>query len=142
MISWSEIAREVVRRAADRCEYCKMHQSLQGATFHVEHIIPLAIGGISQLKNLALACPSCNLHKSDRVAAKGIDGQEEIPLFNPRIDVWEQHFQWDEYDLIGLTAIGIATIHLLRLNDGRKIRIRQAEASFGLFPPNQFLSPN
>ena len=30
---------ELVRaRAGDRCEYCRMHQSLQGATFHVEHV--------------------------------------------------------------------------------------------------------
>jgi hypothetical protein len=35
MTSWSEIERQVQRRAAARCEYCLMHDSLQGATFHV-----------------------------------------------------------------------------------------------------------
>ena len=44
-----------------------MHQSLQGATFHVEHIVPRCLGGLSKLENLAWACPSCNLHKSNRV---------------------------------------------------------------------------
>jgi 5-methylcytosine-specific restriction endonuclease McrA len=67
MTSWSELERQVEQRAAGRCEYCRMHQSLQGATFHVEHIIPRSRGGLSQLDNLAWACPSCNLHKSSRV---------------------------------------------------------------------------
>lgn len=45
----------VRERAAGRCQYCLMHQSLQGATFHIEHIIPQAKGGSSELPNLALA---------------------------------------------------------------------------------------
>lgn len=57
----SEIARVVQTRAGARCEYCRMHQSLQGATFHVEHIIPRCRGGRSELENLAWCCPSCNL---------------------------------------------------------------------------------
>ena len=35
-----ELSREVRARADGRCQYCLMHESLQGATFHVEHIIP------------------------------------------------------------------------------------------------------
>jgi plasmid maintenance system antidote protein VapI len=30
-----------------------MHESLQGATFHVEHVIPKSKGGESSLENLA-----------------------------------------------------------------------------------------
>jgi hypothetical protein len=41
MTSSREIGQEVEQRAAGRCEYCRMHQALQGATFHVEHVIPL-----------------------------------------------------------------------------------------------------
>lgn len=52
-----EIECKVDQRAAGRCEYCQLHQSLQGATFHVEHIIPRSRGGTSQLDNLAWACP-------------------------------------------------------------------------------------
>ena len=57
-----DLAAAVRRRAASRCQYCLMHQRLQGATFHVEHIIPRSKGGADELANLALACPSCNLH--------------------------------------------------------------------------------
>ena len=39
MSSRGEIALQVEARAASRCEYCGMHQALQGGTFHVEHIV-------------------------------------------------------------------------------------------------------
>jgi len=35
-----ELARLVRERAGDRCQYCLMHQSLQAASCHVEHILP------------------------------------------------------------------------------------------------------
>jgi hypothetical protein len=34
MSSWSEIVVQVEARAASRCEYCRMHQALQGGTLH------------------------------------------------------------------------------------------------------------
>src|SRR5262245_16462802 len=80
MKSWTEIIRQVVARAADRCEYCRMHQSLQGATFHVEHVVPRARGGGDDLANLAYVCPSCNLHKSDRVEAVDPDSAASAPF--------------------------------------------------------------
>lgn len=95
MTSWSEVGQKVERRAAGRCEYCRMHQSLQGATFHVEHIVPPSLGGPSEVDNLAWACPSCNLHKSDRVEVPVADEHEAVPLFNPRSDEWIDHFRWE-----------------------------------------------
>lgn len=52
MTSLNEAGQQVAQRATGRCEYCKMHQSLQGATFHVEHVIPRSFGGRSELANL------------------------------------------------------------------------------------------
>ena len=49
MRSWSEIVLQVEARAASRCAYCRMHQALQGGTFHVEHITPSVRGGASTL---------------------------------------------------------------------------------------------
>ena len=57
MTTWAEIARQVRHRAAGRCEFCRMHESLQGATFHIEHVFPRHAGGESVLENLAYACP-------------------------------------------------------------------------------------
>jgi hypothetical protein len=112
-----------------------MHQSLQGATFHVEHIIPRSRNGSSQLDNLAWACPGCNLHKSDRVEVRVAETGELVRLFNPRLDRWNEHFAWHGYVIRGLTSIGRATVETLRLNDERRLRIREAEEWFGLFPP-------
>ena len=135
MSSWSEIAREVERRAEGRCEYCRMHQSLQGATFHVEHIVPRCLGGLSELENLAWACPSCNLHKSNRVEAEVPGSSETVSLFNPRTDKWDENFCWDDFCITGRTPVGQATVAALSLNHERRIKVRQAEAMFGLFPP-------
>jgi 5-methylcytosine-specific restriction endonuclease McrA len=60
------LSRIMRSRASGRCRYCLMHESLQGATFHIEHVIPQSKGGKSSLENLTLACPGCNLHKADR----------------------------------------------------------------------------
>lgn len=135
MSSQAELERIVAQRAAHRCEYCRMHQCLQGATFHLEHVIPKSRGGLTELPNLAWACPGCNLRKSDRVETTDPDTGTSVPLFHPRLNNWHEHFSWDDYQVAGLTPIGRATIAALQLNDERRIRIRQAEQMFGLFPP-------
>jgi 5-methylcytosine-specific restriction endonuclease McrA len=91
--SWAETTRQVIDRAGNRCEYCRMHQSLQGATFHVEHIIPHSMGGPNTVDNLALACPSCNLGKSNRVLVPDPDTGRDVPIFNPRADPLGRSFR-------------------------------------------------
>jgi hypothetical protein len=135
-MSRRERERYVETRAARRCEYCGMHQSLQGATFHVEHVVPLSRGGHSQLDNLAWACPSCNLHKANRVEVLDPDTGKQVPLFHPRSDHWEMHFRWDGYALVGQTPVGRATVAALHLNHLRRIQIRQVAELFALFPPH------
>lgn len=88
------------------------------------------------MDNLAWACPSCNLHKSDRVEVDcGLEGGV-IRLFSPRADNWQDHFAWDDYELKAKSVIGQATIDTLHFNDERRIKIRQAEQMFDLFPPD------
>ena len=133
--SWAERVRHVEARARQRCEYCRMHQALQGATFHVEHIIPTAANGSDDLSNLAWACPSCNLKKSNRLT--GIDPETEkvVSLFNPRTERWEEHFVWVGYTVVGRTPVGRALVAAFDLNNPRRLLIRQAEEYFELFPP-------
>jgi hypothetical protein len=135
MSSRDEALRLVEDRAGGRCEYCRMHQALQGATFHLEHIVPSSRGGVSEPNNLAWACPSCNLHKSDRIDALDPESNALVLLFNPRVQRWDEHFRWETYQIEGRTTIGRAAIHLLNLNHPRRQLIRQAEEMFGLFPP-------
>jgi hypothetical protein len=114
-----------------------MHQSLQVATFHIEPIVPVSAGGSSVPENLALACPSCNLHEADRLV--GIDPQTlaSVDLFHQRDQIWEDHFAWSGYEVSGRTPIGRATVSTLQLNQSRRLKVRRAEEIFGLFPPRR-----
>lgn len=134
MTARSDIEQQVEFRADSRCEYCRMHQSLQGATFHVEHVIPRSHGGQTVLENLAWACPGCNLRKSDRVLVEDPQTGRSVSLFSPRASAWNDHFRWNGYEIAGITATGRATLHALDLNNPRRLRIRHAEELFGLFP--------
>lgn len=131
----ASLAELVKTRAGGRCEYCRMSQSLQGATFHLEHIVPRTCGGETTAENLALACPGCNLHKSDRSHATDPDTGLSAPLHHPRQHPWSDHFTWQDTRIIGLTPTGRATISALDLNHPRRLRVRAAEAHFDLFPP-------
>jgi hypothetical protein len=133
MIVSAEMARQVAARAGSRCEYCRMHQALQGATFHVEHIIPSARGGGDDPQNFAWACPACNLHKSDKTHSEDPESGGLVRLFHPRNDGWNDHFLWVGFALVGRTPVGRATAHALDLNHERRVRIREAEHLFGLF---------
>jgi hypothetical protein len=111
-----------------------MHQSLQGATFHLEHVVPASKHGSSRLANLAWCCPSCNLHKSDRTDAIDPADGARVALFNPRRMEWQDHFRWESRHMAGLTPTGRATVLAFRLNDPRRLLVRQAEELFDLFP--------
>lgn len=134
-LSWAERRQLVAARAGQRCEYCRMHQELQGAEFHGEHIVPRTLGGSDELDNLAWACPGCNLAKAFRVRLRDPLTGQEVPLFHPRQDRWAEHFVWQGYELIGVTPIGRAVVVAFALNHPRRLRVRQVEERFGLFPP-------
>jgi hypothetical protein len=111
-----------------------MPENLQGATFHVEHVIPRSKGGESTLENLALACPGCNLHKADKTTAPDPLTGERVVLFHPLQQKWSEQFRFTGHEMEGSTAIGRVTVAMLDLNHLRRQRIRQAEESFGLYP--------
>jgi hypothetical protein len=129
-----DLAEATRNRAADRCQYCLMHQSLQGATFHIEHVLPKSKGGKTEIQNLALACPSCNLRKSDLVNAIDPLTGQTCSLFHPTHHRWADHFKLEGYLVVGLTMVGRTTISTLDLNSQRRLKIRAAEEIFGLFP--------
>ena len=128
-----ELSRAVRARAHGRCQYCLMHEALQGATFHIEHIIPRSKGGESTLENLALACPGCNLHKASKTVAIDPATGDSVPLFHAIRQTWSEHFQFHGYEIQGLTASGRATVAAFDLNHPRRQLIRKVEESFGLF---------
>lgn len=124
----------VIRRAKNCCEYCGLSQAGQEATFHIDHIIPLASGGKTTADNLALACVSCSLRKNARETAVDPQTGEEVALFHPRRDQWEKHFRWEGVRLFGLSATGRATIVALELNRSLILAIREEEIILGRHP--------
>ncbi|NNJ27214.1 HNH endonuclease [Alienimonas chondri] len=117
----ADLKRLVRRRARRRCEYCLLPEGLGFITFHIEHCISQKHDGPTVAENLALACPACNAFKGTDVA--GLDPQEQapVPLFNPRLHAWEEHFRQDDFLIVGLTAVGRVTARLLRMNDPDRI---------------------
>jgi hypothetical protein len=127
--------REVVLRACNRCEYCRLSQAGQEATFHVDHVHPIAEGGETALDNLALACVSCSLRKGARRTAFDPTDGLELPVFHPRLQVWAEHFAWRGGRVVGRTPTGRATLALLKMNRAMAIAIRGEERLHGRHPP-------
>lgn len=133
-----ELAQKVRTSAQNRCGYCLSPQRLVMARLEIEHIIPLAKSGNSDESNLWLACPLCNNHKSDKTSAIDPGTGKTAPLFNPRNQSWQEHFHWsaDGTQVIGLTAIGRATVSALKLDsDPDALRVRRYWVAAGWHPP-------
>ncbi len=130
------LRRLVIQRSGDRCEYCGLSQAGQVATFHIDHITPEVAGGSTTSDNLALACVSCSLRKGARQSIKDPVTGEMVSIFHPRQQSWKEHFDWDDVEVIGLTAIGRATIDSLSLNRPIMLAIRAEERFFGRHPPS------
>ncbi len=134
-LSWAETVRRVHERAAFHCEYCQTGQRVTGQAMHVEHINP---AGDNDLDNLCLACPTCNQSKSQATSAPDPETNEIVPLFNPRTQVWSEHFEWiqDGTMLRGLTPVGRATIVRLRMNMLRIVNAGKVWVRAGEHPPD------
>lgn len=55
-------------------------------------------------------------------------------LFNPRIDVWSEHFAMDAERIVARSTMGAATVQLLGLNDPHRLALRRELLAAGLFP--------
>ncbi len=55
---------EIFKRDGFVCQYCGSHPP--SVILHVDHIIPVAGGGVNDMDNLITACEACNQGKSAR----------------------------------------------------------------------------
>jgi hypothetical protein len=74
----------------------------------------------------------CNLNKGADYFVPGTGG-EPVRLFNPRVEVWEDHFRLEGALVIGLTTEGEATVRVLRINDALRIVQREGLRRLGLY---------
>jgi hypothetical protein len=126
----------IEERAGHCCEYCKFPMSFSHDPFHIEHILALHLGGTNDMVNLALACDGCNSYKWQYIEALDSETNTIVPLFNPRLEAWQAHFEWssDFKWIHGKTPKGRATIDLLRMNRSGLVNIREALIAFGVKP--------
>jgi hypothetical protein len=127
---------EVFKRAKGLCEYCKSQEKYSNAAFEVEHIIPISQSGETILENLALACSGCNKFKSNRTSAFDVRTRTETEFYNPRKDIWREHFVWnaDYTEIVGLTAKGRVTVKAMKLNRQAVVNLRRILAMVGEHP--------
>lgn len=132
-----ELRDRVAEQARHRCGYCQTPAALIGTPLEIEHIIPISLGGLTVEENLWLACSLCNNHKGNRVAARDSLSGEIVPFFNPRRQVWAEHFTWGDEGarMIERSAVGRVTILALRLNRPSLVFTRRAWISVGWHPP-------
>lgn len=133
-----EVNRRVRKAARNRCGYCLSPQHLVMARLEIEHIIPRSKGGSDREINLWLACPICNRHKSDKISGIDPETQQSVPLFNPRLQSWSEHFEWEDrgVKIVGITPIGRATVVELHLSDDLDaLRVRSFWVMAGWHPP-------
>ncbi|MDX2033787.1 MAG: HNH endonuclease signature motif containing protein [Blastocatellia bacterium] len=132
-----ELRRQVVDRAGNCCEYCRYPGQYSPQAMSIDHIEPREAGGETVLENLALSCQGCNGHKAARTTAIDSVSERLVPLFNPRLLLWREHFAWSEdyLRINGLTAVGRATIEALQLNRDGLVNIRRVLYAVGEHPP-------
>jgi HNH endonuclease len=129
------LRQQVAERAGFCCEYCKIPEAILASVFHIDHIRSLKHGGRTILSNLAYACPHCNQNKGADIATFLDEESEEIVrLFNPRKDMWDDHFIAVAGEILAKTAIGDATNRLLELNQPERLILRRELAEAGLYP--------
>jgi hypothetical protein len=79
----------------------------------------------------------CNDHKSNRIAATDPESKVVVRLFDPRRQVWADHFAWNDQgdQIVGLTPTGRATVVALHLNRPSLVQARQLWILVGWHPP-------
>lgn len=58
---------EILRRCNFACYYCGTPAALGLKVLHIDHVIPVALGGTNDPWNLVAACWDCNAGKADGV---------------------------------------------------------------------------
>src|SRR5262245_28274949 len=116
---------QVWDRAHGRCEYCRLAQAHTSLPHEMDYIRARKHRGPTTLANTCLACAYCNAAKGPNAAGYDPVTDELVPLFNPRLDRWEDHFEWNGPILVGKTPIGRATIEVLGINRPKRVEHRR-----------------
>ncbi|CAN5624334.1 hypothetical protein BH11PLA2_BH11PLA2_35440 [soil metagenome] len=121
----SSLRDRVRDRAEDRCEYCGTFQDYEPwQSYQVDHIRAHQHHGTDDETSLVWSCPYCNSHKGPNIAGIDPETDQLVRQFNPRTDIWDDHFTIQGLRILGLTPIGRVTEALFGMNDDVRIKLR------------------
>jgi hypothetical protein len=118
------LRRRIRERSHDLCEYCLISEEDDYFSHEPDQIIVEKHGGKTVSENLALACFDCNRFKGADIASLDPRTKLLVPLFNPRTDQWDEHFETLEGSILPLPPVGRATELLLKFNLPERVEIR------------------
>lgn len=130
----TQLRQQVSIRADNRCEYCLLSEEDSTIRHTIDHIRALKHEGSSDAENLALACIDCNRNKGSDIATFDPDSQQLVRLFDPRHDIWREHFTLDKATIVGLTPIGRGTVNILQFNEPTRVQHRAFLQAKGNYP--------
>ena len=131
----STALRQLVKtRANGLCEYCLIHEEDTYFGCQVDHIISEKHGGSTEENNLAYACSYCNRSKGSDIGSIVFQTEQFSRFFNPRIDLWANHFRLEGVEIVALTTIGEVTARILDFNHVDRLIERQELAGLGQYP--------
>jgi hypothetical protein len=130
------LRRQVYERARGCCEYCLIPELATFAPHEIDHIIAEKHGGLTEAENLALSCTLCNKYKGSDLTSIDPDTGEIVPLYHPRQDLWYEHFQLNDAEIVAVTAKARVTIRLLQLNRQDRVKERQLLLQAGMIDPS------
>ncbi len=128
------LRRLVRERASLQCEYCLLSEDDAYLPHEPDHVIATKHGGVTDESNLALACFDCNRYKGSDVASLDANDGRLTPLFNPRRQIWGEHFRADGGRVVPVSAVGRVTTALLRINLAARVEVRDELARLSRWP--------
>ena len=124
----------VATRADFHCEYCLIHEEDTFFGCEVDHVISEKHGGQSEAENLAYACAFCNRSKGSDIGSITQRTGAFVRFFNPRTDLWADHFALVGVTIIALSDVGEVTARILDFNNSERLFERQALQVIGRYP--------
>ena len=89
----AELRRLVIERANNCCEYCRIHTDDHYLPHEIDHAISEKHQGETTADNLCLSCFDCNRYKGSDIGSFDLETGVFAPLFNPRTQSRNDHFQ-------------------------------------------------
>lgn len=128
------LRRQVQERARHRCEHCLLPEKVAFYPHEIDHIRADKHGGKTVERNLCWSCWLCNRHKGTDLTSFDPLTDEISPLFNPRVDRWDEHFRLVGAEIEGITALGRATTRMLHFNLPDRVELREELIRMGRYP--------